>query len=413
MAATSVTQYSEFVLASENTRWMGTIVIDLATGTGELYQASQPGPGLKVTASQKYAGGGPDVAFPFASGTSALYGSLGVHGINEFYSGLHFVDFVGGTNLGTNVMPPQMYASYRGTVDYVCKDSANVGIRVNYQDDVILFYLHLIDNPALTLGRTFAKGDLLGTLKPGTFTGESTGQGVCGGASQQGGNYHVHWGFYPTNGRFQAENCILSISTQVWTCGDKEIAPGQFLTRSGSGGGEGGGDGEGPTESVPVVNFWDYMILGLYGIAEAVASVLPPREPNQIMVAILRAAGVVLRIAYTLTNTFLNLTVLWIVLLAILFLSASAFGASYVAPPVYDTLATLTNSTAYAHVPLALNAHGKRLAKRDGAVTLEELGPERAFSLIAESLGSPGAGMVDLLESFDPAMLPREPWIYS
>jgi len=67
----------------------------------------------------------------------------------------------------------------------------------------------------------------------------------------------------------------------------------------------------------------------------------------------------------------------------------------------------------YAHVPLALNGHGKRLAKRDGAVTLEELGPERAFSLIAESLGAPGAGMVDLLESFDPAMLPREPWIYS
>ena len=28
----------------------------------------------------------------------------------------------------------------------------------------------------------------------------------------------------------------------------------------------------------------------------------------------------------------------------------------------------------YAHVPLALNAEGKRLAKRDGAVTLAELG---------------------------------------
>ena len=66
----------------------------------------------------------------------------------------------------------------------------------------------------------------------------------------------------------------------------------------------------------------------------------------------------------------------------------------------------------YAHVPLALNAHGKRLAKRDGAVTLEELGAKRAFSLIAESLGAPGAGLVDLLESFDPATLPREPWIY-
>ncbi len=67
----------------------------------------------------------------------------------------------------------------------------------------------------------------------------------------------------------------------------------------------------------------------------------------------------------------------------------------------------------YAHVPLALNAQGKRLAKRDGAVTLEELGAQRAFSLIAASLGAPGAGMADLLKSFDPATLPREPWIYS
>ncbi|MCE9515886.1 MAG: tRNA glutamyl-Q(34) synthetase GluQRS [Mycobacterium sp.] len=67
----------------------------------------------------------------------------------------------------------------------------------------------------------------------------------------------------------------------------------------------------------------------------------------------------------------------------------------------------------YAHVPLALNAQGTRLAKRDGAVTLDELGAPRALSLIAESLGAPGAGMADLLESFDPAAMPREPWIYS
>ena len=35
-----------------------------------------------------------------------------------------------------------------------------------------------------------------------------------------------------------------------------------------------------------------------------------------------------------------------------------------------------------------------------------------ALFLSAESLGAPGAGLVDLLESFDPATLPREPWIY-
>jgi glutamyl-tRNA synthetase len=66
----------------------------------------------------------------------------------------------------------------------------------------------------------------------------------------------------------------------------------------------------------------------------------------------------------------------------------------------------------YAHVPLVLNADGKRLAKRDGAVTLAELGVPRAFGLITESLGWPASDMTDLLARFDPAALPREPWIY-
>jgi glutamyl-tRNA synthetase len=67
----------------------------------------------------------------------------------------------------------------------------------------------------------------------------------------------------------------------------------------------------------------------------------------------------------------------------------------------------------YAHVPLALNADGKRLAKRDGAVTLGELGVPRAWDLITGSLGWPAADMAELLARFDPAGLPREPWIYS
>ena len=66
----------------------------------------------------------------------------------------------------------------------------------------------------------------------------------------------------------------------------------------------------------------------------------------------------------------------------------------------------------YAHVPLALNADGKRLAKRDGAVTLAELGAPVAFRLITESLGRPSSDMDELLTRFDPATLPREPWVY-
>lgn len=66
----------------------------------------------------------------------------------------------------------------------------------------------------------------------------------------------------------------------------------------------------------------------------------------------------------------------------------------------------------YAHVPLALNADGKRLAKRDGAVTLAELGTARTLALITESLGRPGASLQNLLDDFDPATLPRTPWVY-
>ncbi|MEO6470971.1 MAG: tRNA glutamyl-Q(34) synthetase GluQRS [Aeromicrobium sp.] len=62
----------------------------------------------------------------------------------------------------------------------------------------------------------------------------------------------------------------------------------------------------------------------------------------------------------------------------------------------------------YAHVPMALNAEGKRLAKRDGAVTLTKLAAKGhdARALILESLG------MESTDEFDPTRLPREPWIF-
>jgi glutamyl-tRNA synthetase len=74
----------------------------------------------------------------------------------------------------------------------------------------------------------------------------------------------------------------------------------------------------------------------------------------------------------------------------------------------------------YAHVPLAVNAEGRRLAKRDGAVTLPDLAalgmePSSVLRLIAVSLdlASPGEGVTPeiLLQRFDPERLPRRPWV--
>ncbi|MFF2843865.1 tRNA glutamyl-Q(34) synthetase GluQRS [Paenarthrobacter sp. NPDC057981] len=71
----------------------------------------------------------------------------------------------------------------------------------------------------------------------------------------------------------------------------------------------------------------------------------------------------------------------------------------------------------YAHVPLVVNHDGVRLAKRDGAVTLDDLAavgipPERVRALILESLGLPGGTLQEALPAFDPQRLPREPWVW-
>jgi glutamyl-tRNA synthetase len=65
---------------------------------------------------------------------------------------------------------------------------------------------------------------------------------------------------------------------------------------------------------------------------------------------------------------------------------------------------------AYAHAPLVLGPDGARLAKRHGAVTLEELDAGAALRWMAATLGIDGAATAaELRERFDPAALPREP----
>lgn len=79
----------------------------------------------------------------------------------------------------------------------------------------------------------------------------------------------------------------------------------------------------------------------------------------------------------------------------------------------------------YAHVPLALNRHGDRLAKRDGAVTLSELvagglSVAEVMRMIAASMplapvrGENGPHLPEtaaqMLEVFDPRSISRKPW---
>ncbi len=71
----------------------------------------------------------------------------------------------------------------------------------------------------------------------------------------------------------------------------------------------------------------------------------------------------------------------------------------------------------YVHVPLVLNADGARLAKRDGAVTLADLAAvgvsvDAVRDALLASLGLPAGTLEDALAAFDPAALPKEPWVW-
>ncbi len=76
-----------------------------------------------------------------------------------------------------------------------------------------------------------------------------------------------------------------------------------------------------------------------------------------------------------------------------------------------------SHAPVYAHVPLALGRDGRRLAKRDGSVTLEALasdgvGTDAARALILDSLNLPADSLDSARTAFDPQLLPRGPWIF-
>jgi glutamyl-tRNA synthetase len=73
----------------------------------------------------------------------------------------------------------------------------------------------------------------------------------------------------------------------------------------------------------------------------------------------------------------------------------------------------------YAHVPLVLGPDGSRLAKRDGAVTLADLAergasPGDVCARLAASIGIDTGGRAvmarELLDRFDPELIPHAPW---
>lgn len=284
--------------------WMGSVTVQ-EDGTVVPFPSASRDRGTSKLAMIAFVppttGGGSYVAFPFQSGKAMIYGPRAVHGIGDYgTSGMVAVDLVSGDGLGAGAAPPYAYASDAGTIDYICDDGTTVAVRTHNAstgDDFI--YAHLLDNASLVMSGTFSRGQLLGSIKYGSFDDD------CGWAEQRDTNYHLHWMFEPNGNTFQAEGCILNTSTQKWTCGNDEIGTGEWLR---GGGGFGfGGDEFASGQAEPT--FWDYLVYGFIDFVRgSLFAILPEHKDLEIFYSVLSSIRLVIRIAFVLMRTNVNIT---------------------------------------------------------------------------------------------------------
>jgi hypothetical protein len=217
----------------DDATWLGTVdVRNIINPVQEVSPAS-------VAPSFDYGGSGN--ILPFASGSTAQYGTLGVHDCGYSLTGWKAVDIFPSSN--------QVYASQEGDVSYVCRDSTQVSIRVGD-----FLYAHLKDT-GQSVGDSYSQGQAMGELVTGSFNN------TCGYAAQQAGKAHVHFCFIPnpSSGSFTADGYVLNTTTSEWMKGSSIVKPGGNLTASWV-------DAGGNPSSGSMFNFWDRIIGGIVTI---------------------------------------------------------------------------------------------------------------------------------------------------
>lgn len=322
---------------AENTLWMGTVVLDDRQQSPEYLKP--PETRKAASPSNAGAGGGPDIAFPWESQKAVLYGPRGVHGEGDYgTSGMYAIDAVVGNDYGTNIAHAFVYASYAGSINWICEDDTQVVIRTDDGAGNVFVYGHLIANEDHVIGHEYDKGDLMGGMVFGKF-GD-----FCGWAKQKDNHAHVHWMFNPENGYFQAEDCVIEIGSQNIVCGVKSIAPTGFILGGGGDGtgidtdgdgdvdgdddnygdGNDGGDDDSGTVDDIIDNaqagdmsFFDYILVGGFSLFEkTILAIFPSYDEDNVefFYIVDHAAVVVFRIAYVMMVNSIDLSIFMLVL---------------------------------------------------------------------------------------------------
>jgi len=295
--------------------WMGTLFV--SPGFEEAEYLANPAPigTAKLASPSMLPGGGPEIVWPWERAHGVMYGPRGVHDAGYGTSGMYAIDSVVGDDLGTNIASAMAYAAAPGSIDYVCADENSVAVRTYDLETANYFiYAHLLPNANLIYGYDLARGDAIGSLKFGSFSHE--GEGVdCGWADQKANHAHLHWGFTPLNGRFQVENCIITVSNDEITCGTNTIHVGGVIL---GGGGTAGLDDPYANPNNPwskaygdQATFFDLLTIGISDmVSSGISQALPAHNSSMGDFAAMtsKAAEVVFRLAFTMFRGQLDLT---------------------------------------------------------------------------------------------------------
>jgi phosphodiesterase/alkaline phosphatase D-like protein len=324
---------------AEDAEWAGTYILN---GNYDVIEDDSDGFGDIGGASDIY-------YFPWAKGKKAWYGPRGLHGgSGSFGLGPNWraVDWTSGNDfLDDDFYPNVVYGSQTATIDYVCKDANNVGVRAGN-----FFYLHLADNSDLHMGATIERGKPIGALVPGKFgdlDSDSIDDGVdshCGWSRNLNDErWHIHWIFYAgSDGIVQIEGWMLDIGTgsgavwvnvndgttvgvgdsmtATWAGSDMTVEPGNFTVPGSSGE---SGDYSVDTSAGTVdrsgaptsqsygggANIFDALLGQAVRMRDAAVNRFPEAEEDEIAELMLSAAAIPIKIIYILTKNQFDMTI--------------------------------------------------------------------------------------------------------
>lgn len=329
LAALNITSDSDAWTVQENGVWFGTILVGY-DGQVTPYGNFQASGAFAKRAAPMPVGGARSVRFPWAAGSTMMYGRGGVSAVPS--SEMVSWTFVGGTDMGSGVANSSVFASAPGTVDYICEDET-VTMRVTGGDESIM-YGNLNPNATMGMGETYTKGELIGTLVSGPYSDN------CGSAAQSESRYSLYMASVPSDdGDYRIEDCTMNVENETWTCVSDDsstttVTPGEFLEG-------GGGVSEYGESAVTDPGFWDYLLSGVVSIwHRLVVSLLPDHQAFELAYVIYGGVKLTLKLGYIILRSNVNMTYL-AVSLGVIVAIKTFFGAATIGMFLVKTFMTL------------------------------------------------------------------------